>query len=97
MARDDTTRLVLLGIAGYLVLRTVLQSRTPFTTTPTGSLDYSFIKGQRYVDFDSNTGRYFVYWYGVVTYYNNKTEAEQAYNRLIETRAAGGGGTSRIV
>ena len=99
MARDDTTRLILLGIAGYLVLRAFSRGSIPLTTTGTsGRLDYSFITGQRYVDFDPATSRYYVYWYGIVTYYGSKTEAEQAYNRLIETRAGvSGGGTSRIV
>lgn len=61
-------------------------STMPATTTPsipTGG-SYAFIPGQRYVAYDPVKGMYYVYWFGDVKYYNTQTEAEQAYNRLIE-------------
>ncbi len=66
---------------------TTKQTTPSVPTTGTKSIPasaYDFIRGQRYVDFDPNTGRYFVYWYGSVTYFNTQTEAERAYNRLVE-------------
>lgn len=72
------------------------------TPSPGAAIDYTFIPGQRYVDYDPAAGRYFVYWYGTVTYYGSQSEAEAAYNRMVEAQAntargGGGGGSYRAV